>query len=722
METSAGGAAIDLGAIYYLLFRHKWKIAIAIALGIASALLVIGLIKVQYQSQAKVIIRYVLDTKSVGPVGGDAQIRSTDPRGENIISSEVELLTSRDSIEQAADKIGPDKILGRAGNFQDAAKYLADRLKVGVSKKSDVLLVSLSHPNAKIASEALNEIVQEFLKKHRAVHGVGINDDVLTTQTDNLRTQLKSLEEELRKKKKDQMVSDLLSVEDAKKGLNDEIARLNREIGTAESALATKLGEIEFLRGITGVVSNTNKAVTPVPAQRADEYGELLKELNMLRDRYRTLSIKYKDESPTLRDLGSRIDELLEKKKTLETEDPQLVALMLQKAASDRPTVNPTETLADIEGLRRQVNYFSEQRTNTLARLEQLEKIAPEIKDLERKRDWIEISYKWFSTKREQATYEETMGSNYSNVQIVQSATPAVLDLSSLKLPLAVLAGAIALGIGMAFLSEFLFDQTVRRPGQLRVHLNPPLFVTIPDVGVEKRLRHRSQELHEAADGPNGEIVAGARSVELNGVPTRLSSFFGALRDRTVMYLERMTHKPKLVAITGCHARSGVTTIARGLARALSETAEGRVLLVDMTSEFGASHPFLNGKSACGLSEVFDQNRAASVHENLYVASAAERTDGSLPIVPKRFASLIPKLKASDYDYVVFDMPPVTQTSITPRLAGLMDVVLLVVESERSQRHLVLRATEALQEAKANVRSILNKHRAYVPQWLYQEQ
>jgi Mrp family chromosome partitioning ATPase len=165
-----------------------------------------------------------------------------------------------------------------------------------------------------------------------------------------------------------------------------------------------------------------------------------------------------------------------------------------------------------------------------------------------------------------------------------------------------------------------------------------------------------------------------------------------------------------------------VTTIATGLARALSETAEGRVLLVDMTSEVAASHPFLNGKPTCALSEMLDQNKATSVHENLYVATVVERTEGPLPIVPKQFASLIPKLKASDYDYVVFDMPTVTPTSITPRLAALMDIVLLVVESETSQRNLVRRATEALVEAKANVRSVLNKHRTYIPQWLYQEQ
>jgi len=58
----------------------------------------------------------------------------------------------------------------------------------------------------------------------------------------------------------------------------------------------------------------------------------------------------------------------------------------------------------------------------------------------------------------------------------------------------------------------------------------------------------------------------------------------------------------------------------------------------------------------------------ALVQGNLYVATERWKTANSAGS-PKRFASLMPKLKASDYDYIIFDMPPVTQTSMTPRLA-----------------------------------------------------
>ena len=90
-------------------------------------------------------------------------------------------------------------------------------------------------------------------------------------------------------------------------------------------------------------------------------------------------------------------------------------------------------------------------------------------------------------------------------------------------------------------------------------------------------------------------------------------------------------------------------------------------------------------------------------------------------ILPNRFANLMPKMKESDYDYIIFDLPPVSPTSMTPRLARLMDMVLLVIEAEKTSQDVVKQATSLLAESKANVTAVLNKTRRYVPAQLHQE-
>lgn len=103
------------------------------------------------------------------------------------------------------------------------------------------------------------------------------------------------------------------------------------------------------------------------------------------------------------------------------------------------------------------------------------------------------------------------------------------------------------------------------------------------------------------------------------------------------------------------------------------------------------------------------------------MAAAGRNGDTLQRMLPKRFANLVPKLKASDYDYIIFDMPLITQTSVTPRLAGLMDTVLLVIEAEKTDQEIAKRASTLLEESKAHVNVVLNKTRSYVPPRLHQE-
>ena len=56
----------------------------------------------------------------------------------------------------------------------------------------------------------------------------------------------------------------------------------------------------------------------------------------------------------------------------------------------------------------------------------------------------------------------------------------------------------------------------------------------------------------------------------------------------------------------------------------------------------------------------------------------------------------MPNLKASDFDYIIFDMPPLTETSPTWGMAAFMDKVLLVVEAEKNNRDLLKRGYRRL--------------------------
>jgi polysaccharide biosynthesis transport protein len=83
----------------------------------------------------------------------------------------------------------------------------------------------------------------------------------------------------------------------------------------------------------------------------------------------------------------------------------------------------------------------------------------------------------------------------------------------------------------------------------------------------------------------------------------------------------------------------------------------------------------------------------------------------------KKFFDLMPNLKASDFDYIIFDMPPLTETSPTWGMAAFMDKVLLVVEAEKNNRDLLKRGYRKLAVERNNVSMVVNKVRSYGPKW-----
>jgi Mrp family chromosome partitioning ATPase len=351
-----------------------------------------------------------------------------------------------------------------------------------------------------------------------------------------------------------------------------------------------------------------------------------------------------------------------------------------------------------------------------------------------------EANYQNLATKLENSHIDEALApGNAPNIKWVQTPSPPFRDWAkAYKLMSMVAFGGIFAGLAWAFLIELYLDRSVRRPVEIEAKLKLPLFLSIPDVNrnghsrLARTAERRQLRLHNATEddtpagggdpspGKNGALQV--VSLERNPL---LQPFYEALRDRLVVYFEvrNLVHKPKLVAVTSAGQGAGVSTIAAGLAASLSETGDGNVLLIDMNLEQGAAQQFYKGKASCGLDTALknETKEDALVQENLYVVTGNSNSNELPRVLPKRFAALVPKLKASDYDYIIFDMPPVSQTSITSRLARFMDMVLLVVESEKTDREVVQQANTWLAESGATVGAVLNKTHKYVPARLHQE-
>jgi Mrp family chromosome partitioning ATPase len=460
-------------------------------------------------------------------------------------------------------------------------------------------------------------------------------------------------------------------------------------------------------------------------------------------------------ESPRVKEVSDKVASLKQQKEDMEAANPRLVEEQVavtqnQNVQPNRhPTLDLTSENARVAALKARIGTLTEQFNKIKADAGLVDDIETSYLALQRKKEQQELQYKYYSKSLDQARVDSQLGTGkLSNVNEIQSPSLPLRDMKSIEKKVAGLAvGGIGGGIALAFLLELAFAQGIRKPSDLESTYNLPVFLTIPDldsIGNHEPLMLSGGNGRPALPAPNGEVNGSHAAAAPNGEHTfaleerepsveiapwdehhGLHPYVEALRDRLISFFELkgMAHKPKLVALTSCSKGAGVTTIAAGLAASLSETGEGNVLLVDMNLQRGAAHPFHRGKPACGLVDVLDMDkrREAQVQENLYVVHGTGMDDRLPKMLPKRLAHLLPKLQTSDYDYIIFDMPPVTQTSITPRLAGFMDMTFIVVEDQKTNRDWIKQASRLLQQSKTNIGAVFNKRRTYTPRWLHQE-
>jgi Mrp family chromosome partitioning ATPase len=173
------------------------------------------------------------------------------------------------------------------------------------------------------------------------------------------------------------------------------------------------------------------------------------------------------------------------------------------------------------------------------------------------------------------------------------------------------------------------------------------------------------------------------------------------------------------IGVVGTEAGEGTTTVALGLARALSRDHRRRVLLL----ELDLRHPTLDDElglepPASGLRQYLAGRSDVPVlrrsrPSGFWVLSAGGGAASSEPTPPA--ARLATLLRATDrvFDFVVADCPPVLERGHGAALGDHLDGFVFVVRSRRTARETVQRAAALLQPDRI-VGVVLNAQRDYL--------
>jgi uncharacterized protein involved in exopolysaccharide biosynthesis/Mrp family chromosome partitioning ATPase len=723
---------VTIADVYFALFRQKWLILAFTLAGLAAAAAYYYLQPPPFQSDAELMVRYVVDTRMAsGPnPANDTQTTTPSDMGENILNTERFVLTSFDLAQMAAASIGPEKILAGQGggdSLARAASLVHNNLTVEAVPKSTIIHLTFTHPDPGLVQPVLREILADYLIKHRQVHQAGgTSYDFLSQQTLSLKEQITQTEDEIRAAKTN---AGVVSLEESDKTYAEQVARLEEELFQARAQLA---GYQALLKS-----DGTNlTALINLSADKLEAYQRICERLDVLNRQQKDLVTQRGYKEGNARVLAVR-EEIADLKKELTDKYPALAALAISSMNSvAQPFPLAPGGIGGLLPLLTKIGILEQQLQQVATQATAADLARSKIVDLQHKKQIEDANYQYFATTLEQARLDEALGpGRISNIAEFEPPTPPYQDRVKFnKMILRLLGGGVFAGLALALLLELVIDQRVKRPVEIEVRLQLPLFLVIPRFrGRQKKamawkppipLLESSIESSGGQGGnpgvgqpqpPGGSPAGKARA----GAAAFLLPYYDTLRDRLTNHFDaaHLSHRPKLVAVTSTDNGAGVSSIAAGLAESLAETAEGRVLLVRMNLEPEAGRTFVNGRPACDLEDALDAERRkdALVQKNLYVVEEISQGDKRERVLPKRFALLLSRFKAGDYDYVVFDMPPVSQTSVTARLAGLVDLTLLVVVAEKSNREVVRQAGRLLTQSKATVGVVLNQAKNYVP-------
>jgi uncharacterized protein involved in exopolysaccharide biosynthesis/Mrp family chromosome partitioning ATPase len=768
----AANAASTLGVddVLYTLFRHKKKILLLSLCGVLAAAGYHFAPKPEsYHASAKLFIRYVVMEGKGGPADGTIT-KSPDRGGETILSNELEILRSLDLATKVAQTIGPAKVLEKLEGgdlLSKAAMAISERLTVTTAPWSSVVNIVFKHPDPEITAQVVRLVVDQYLKTHVEIHrSSGMVGEFLAQETDQLRSRLAQTEEELRRAR---AKAGVLSVEDARKAITDQVNGMRQQIFALRADQAAREMNLKQLaerraklEPKAAATPETAAPVAPNPAPTAaaaeaqavttaaeepaaltpaivEDYRLAAMLLETHRQREQQLLLTFTPENSRVQGARAQREASERRKRDLESRYPALVRAPSAKAGTPAgPAGNPARDLAQeyTSAMEQEITVLNTMEAKVRVLTAQIDALRTEaaaldqtegtIQQLLRKRELEDSNYRRYAASLEQSRINEALGSGkVSNISIIQAPTPAFVDnvKEQSKLTKIIAASGLVLGLAWAFLTDFFLDRSVRRPVDIERGVRAPLFLTIPRQTRPKTPKRRKKKEADSIIGETALQVAGPNARD-TALDESLSPYCETLRDRLIGYFEsiNLTHKPKLIGLTGIGKDTGVTTLATGLARTLSETGDGNVLLVDLTPGQGSSQYFHRGSASCGLEDLLaTRDDQAQVQDRLYVVSEDARGDKLSRMLPQRFAKLLPQLKSGDFDYIIFDMPPVNQISITPRLAGYMDMMLLVVESERDSRENLQQANELLLKSNAAVGTILNKSKNYLPPFLRHE-
>lgn len=654
---------IDPLALLYYVVKHRWLIAIVIAVGLVAGTVVTWMQTPRYQATAQLEVM-VPSAK----VFQDLEVisESTDFR---IYLTAREKLKSRSLAQRVVFELGladnqrflfpapqfaVSNLFARAFGYEateslndyDPAERermaigrLQENLTVDLIKNTSLLAITYSDQSPQLASRIANEVASSFIDQR-------VDQ---TSETSDLARQF--IQEQVVQVKERLQASEQALVDYAKaEGITvtgSEMSLIASKIEEINRALSAAIQErLDFERLVRQIEAGRGPSLPQVLESKGIQ--ALKQQVAELRAEYQQKRALLKPDFPEMKQLQSRIGEL----ENQVDEATQVVTSSIQ-LERDEAVAREKDLEAELRELEKEQATFQDKNIQYTILKRDVDSNRSQYESLIGKLNEVGVGSE---LKRE-------------NTAIVDAAVPPRFPYSpSLKINLAIaLMLAFAVSAAIVYLLELL-NNTFSNPDQIEADLKLPVLGIMPlvdDTRVQEQLVDQKSALSEAY-----------RSL------------------RTSLQFTGTDGSPRSLLVTSSEPSEGKSTTAFKLAQDFGSIGL-RVLIVDADMRKPNLHIQFGTDNVIGLSNLLTNTVRKDDLQRVFRPTSQPNVTflsaGTIPPNPPDLLSspkmaLLLQVCTDRYDIVIIDSPPVMGLSDSPILARIVEGSLLVVSANQVTR------------------------------------
>ena len=559
---------------YLLVLQRRWVPAVGFfGVAVTLASLYAFLLKPTYNAEGSLLIK-TNRTSSLTGLGEALGRLDSLATNNNPSDTQAKIVASVPVIQETITDLDLRDDKGKPLTIEE----LSNKLKIKGDKGTEVLEVSYTNTNPKLAAKVVNKLMQVYIKNN-----IEANREEAVSARQFIQKQLPATEisvriaeTELRRFKEGNKV---IALQQEATAAVNEISKLEEQISQAQAQLADVTAKSQKLQNQAKI--DSQQAVTFTSLSQTPGIQQVLTQLQEAQGQLAVERTRLQPEHPIIINLEEKVaalNSLLQQRlKSTVGSARQIPTLNLQTGELRQKLLEDyARSEAERVGLARKITTLSnklstyKQRANVLPKLEQTQR------ELERKLKAAQTTYETLLTRLQEIQVAENQ--NVGNARIISPALIPDKPAGSQKI--LVITGGGVLGILLGVIAAFtldLIDRSVKTVKEARELFKYTLLGVIPSISSSSK----KSSFLRGVDQPIPRVIG-------TDIPQFPVGDAYQMLQANLKFLSS-DKQLKAIVVTSSVAKEGKSEVAVNLAVAMVQVGR-RVLLVDADMRHPVQH------------------------------------------------------------------------------------------------------------------------------------